>query len=97
MEDPYDLHKTRPNDAIEQDVHRLSHSPLGVADTCMSKVKAAYSARQLGAVARRHTIRLSRDFAHGGRQERGLTAPAFESASLGADSQDLRKIGSRQR
>jgi hypothetical protein len=84
-------------DAIEQDVHRLSHSPLGVVDKCMSNVKAAHSARQLGTVARRHTIRLSRDFAHGGRQERGITTPAFESPSLGADNQDSRKIGSRQR
>jgi hypothetical protein len=63
----------------------------------MSKVKAPNSMRQLGTVARRRAVRLSRDFAHGCREERRIAASAFKSPSIGADSEDLRKITSRQR
>jgi hypothetical protein len=63
----------------------------------MSKVKAPNATGQLGAVARRRTVRLSRRFAHGSREERCVAAPAFESPSFGTDSEDLRKVSSRQR
>jgi len=63
----------------------------------MSKVNAPNSTRQLGTVVRRSAVRLSRDFAHGRREERTIAAPAFVSPSFGADSEDLRKITSRQR
>jgi hypothetical protein len=57
---------------------------------------APNSTRQLGAVARRNTIRFSRDYAHCGREDCRVAAPAFKSPLFGADGKDLRNISSRQ-
>jgi hypothetical protein len=62
----------------------------------MSKMKASNSARQLDAITCRSTVRLSRDFAHRGREDSRIAAPAFKFPSFGADSKDLRNIRSRQ-
>ena len=97
MEHPYYLNQARPNDAVKQNVHWLSHACLIAAGTCMSEMKAPNSTRQLGAVTRRSAVRLSCDFAHRGREERRIAAPAFNAPSFGADGEYLREISSRQR
>ena len=74
----------------------LFHARLAVADTRMPEVKAPNAARQLGTMACRRTIRLSHDFAHGRREERRIAAPAFGSPSFGTNSENLRKVVSRQ-
>ena len=84
VEHPYDLHEARPNDAVEYNADRLSHSRLTAAGTRMPEMKASNSARQLAAVLRRSAVRLSRDFAHSGREERRIPALAFEPATFGS-------------
>ena len=58
----------------------------------MSEMKAPNST----AITRRSAVWFSRDFTHCGREDCHIAAPAFRSPSVGAVSEDLRKISSRQ-
>ena len=91
------LHQAGPDDTIKYDVYRPSRAGLTVANTCMSEVEAPDPARQLGTVARRGAIRFGRNFTHRGGEARRVASAAFKAPSGGADSEDLRKISSRQR
>jgi hypothetical protein len=70
VQDPDDFHESRPNDAVEEDMHRPSHLCLCFAGLRISEMKAANAARQLRAVAGRGAFWFSRDLAHPGRQDR---------------------------
>jgi hypothetical protein len=97
VEHPHDLNETRPDDAVKQNMHGLSHPCLIGADACMAEMKASNAARQCGAVARCSAIRFGCNFAHRGRQQCRIAAPAFRAPPFCADSEDLRDIRSCQR
>jgi hypothetical protein len=59
-------------------------------------MEAANAAGQLGPVPCGGTFWFSGDFAHPGRENRRITAFAFNSPSFGARSKDLSKVRPRQ-
>src|SRR6185295_1462285 len=78
--------------AIVENVDRSSYLDIGIIAARVTHVKTANAGHKLGAVARRRSFWIRRDFPHRRRRDGGIAASAFGTPPVSARCQDIHKI-----